>query len=487
LSGASRQLPAVALLALVAACSATRFERDPCTDHSQCRASFGFGAVCQSSGYCGPGSVARCDRAYPDDLLAGGARYRDAIVLGSLTDRSSPAQLIRERAIRLAFAEVNGVGGLDGRPLGVLLCDIQEDPRLDGSTRGEAAVETARLLANTLGVPALIGPAASTDAQAVAEAVSSAGTLVISPSATSQALVALELPASEERPGMLWTVAPSDRLQARVIADDLLARQVGRAYLLRETGLYGEGLANLIADRFRQGGGTLQIESLPSDARIAAATAAVPAEEAAEVVFISSQQRWIIEFLRQASAEPSFATRNVFLTDAAANQAVFDGAAEAAALFPRIRGTRPAPLDPSDYVYASFVAGYRAEYGGEDPTAATYSAHAYDAAWLALHGLAWAALRTGQITGLGMARGLRHLGQGDPTPLAPSSWKAALAALRAGRSLDLRGASGPLDYDLATRAPSGAIEIWGVAGENGRFSMTPLEVKEATDLQKETR
>ena len=167
---------------------------------------------------------------------------------------------------------------------------------------------------------------------------------------------------------------------------------------------------------------------------------------------------------------------------------MFDGAAEAAALFPRIRGTRPAPLDPSDYVYASFVAGYRAEYGGENPTAATYSAHAYDAAWLALYGAAWSALRTGQVTGPGHgARPAAPRRGATPTPMLPSSWKAALAALRAGRSLDLRGASGELDYDLATRAPSGAIEIWGVAGENGRFSMTPLEVKEATDLQKETR
>jgi ABC-type branched-subunit amino acid transport system substrate-binding protein len=228
------------------------------------------------------------------------------------------------------------------------------------------------------------------------------------------------------------------------------------------------------------------VESLPSQGHVAGAVASVPAGEEAEVVFISSQQSWIIEFLRQASAQPGFASRNIFLTEAAANQAVLDGAAEAAGLFPRIRGTRPAPLDPSEYVYASFVAGYRAEYGGEDPAAATYSAHAYDAAWLALYSAAWSALHLGAVRGPGMARGLRHLGAGEPTPLLPSSWKGAQAALRAGRSLDLRGASGDLAYDLATRAPAGSIEIWGVAAENGRFSMTPLAVKETTDLPKET-
>jgi branched-chain amino acid transport system substrate-binding protein len=500
LSGASRSPIAVGLLALGAACSATRFDRDPCTAHSQCRASFGFGAICQSDGFCGSPALPRCDRAYPEDLLSDGARYREAIVLASLTDRSSPAQLVRERAIRLAVKEANAGGGLEERPLGVVQCDIQPDPGArapaetppspqsggDGRPRNQAAVETARQLAATLGVPAILGPATSAEAQAVWEAVGPVGSLVISPSATSHALAALEQGATDEQPGLLWTVALPDRLQAQVIADDLLARQVGRVHLLRETGLYGEGLASLIADRFRQGGGTLQVESLPSEAHIAAAAASIPADDEAEVVFISSQPRWIIEFLRQASGQPGFASRNIFLTDAAADQAVLDGAAEAAGLFPRIRGTRPAPLDPSEYVYASFAAGYRAEYGGQDPAAATYSAHAYDAAWLALYGAAWSAQHLGAVSGPGMARGLRHLGAGEPTPVLPSSWKGALAALRAGRSLDLRGASGDLAYDLATRAPRGSIEIWGVAAENGRFSMTSLEVKETTDLPKET-
>ena len=137
---------------------------------------------------------------------------------------------------------------------------------------------------------------------------------------------------------------------------------------MRETGPYGEGLASLVSERFRAGGGSLQIESLPSNARIEAAVAAAPDDDA-EVLFISSQQSWIVAFLQAGCAvSPRLHGRNIFLTDAAANQAVFSAAAGAAALFPHVRGTRPAPLDPDEYVYASFVAGYRAEYGGENPT-----------------------------------------------------------------------------------------------------------------------
>jgi hypothetical protein len=41
----------------------------------------------------------------------------------------------------------------------------------------------------------------------------------------------------------------------------------------------------------------------------------------------------------------------------------------------------------------------------------------------------------------------------------------------------VRGASGDLNYAPDARAPSGAIEIWGVATEDGRFSTTTLEIK----------
>jgi branched-chain amino acid transport system substrate-binding protein len=463
-----------ATLVLAVGCSATRFEHNPCTSDSQCRASFGFGAVCQQDGFCSAARLPRCDRSYPDDLLTAPARYADAIVLASLTDRASPAQLTREKAIRLAFKEVNAAGGLPGRPLAVLQCDIQQNPQLDGATRTQAAVATAGTLSRALGVPAIVGPATSADVQEVWDVVRGSGTLVLSPSATSPTLTRLEPELSDDHPGLLWTTAPTDLLQGQAIADDLLARNVSRVYVMRETGPYGEGLASLVSERFRAGGGSLQIESLTSDARIEAVVAAAPDDDA-ELVFISSQQSWVVAFLQAVANQPRLHGRSIFLTDAAANQAVFSAAAGAAVLFPQVRGTRPAPLAADEYVYASFVAGYRAEYAGENPNDATYSAHAYDAAWLALYGAAWAALQEGTVTGAGIGRGLRRISGGAATPMLPSSWKAVLVAFAAGRAIDVRGASGELNYDPATKQLSAPIEIWGVASEDGRFVTTPLD------------
>jgi hypothetical protein len=149
---------------------------------------------------------------------------------------------------------------------------------------------------------------------------------------------------------------------------------------------------------------------------------------------------------------------------------VLMNAAAAAKLFPRVRGTRPAPRDAKDYVFASFVANYKAEYGGEDPTAATFSHHAYDAAWLALYGSAWSRLReNGVVSGLGIARGLRHVsGGGTPIPIIPSSWATVVAAFRNGAAVNLSGASGELDFDPVTRSVVAPIEIWAI--ENGAIA-----------------
>lgn len=460
----------VALLVLALGCSATRFDRSPCQDHAECRDAFGFGAVCNPQGLCEQTQqFARCDAAYPADLLARPERYHDAVVFGSLMDRSSAPHLVRERAARLAIKQA---GDLAGPAVGLVMCDIAPDltGRLDGRSRTAAAVASAHYLVDTLGVPALIGPSASTDVEQVWQVVRGAGAAMISPAATSPTLTALEPTSSEERPGLLWRLAPPDSLQGRVIADDMLARNVRRVAVVRENGAYGEGLAAVFSDRFAAAGGSFELLPVSDDGQIAGAAGAVGGAE--EVLFISSQQDWVTRFLTATAALPSSDGRHLFLTDAAASVSVFKGAAAAAALFPRIRGTRPAPRNPDDYVMATFVANYRAEYADEDPTTAAFSAHAYDAAWVALYGAAWSQFRGGTVTGIGISRGLRHLSAGPPLAIIPSSWAAVMAAFRAGRGVNVSGASGELDFDPVTREAAAPIEVWKVSGAGGQLEIT---------------
>jgi branched-chain amino acid transport system substrate-binding protein len=472
-------LPGLLVATVALGCSASAADYQACATHADCRAAFGFGSICGTAGLCEQARLTeRCDASYPEDLFTSPGRYRQAIVLGSLMDRSSPAHVIRERAARLAVKAAADAGGIDGKPVGMVFCNVAQRSELDDLPRPAAAVAAGRYLASTLGVPAIVGPSASTDVQQVWEAVRAVGTVVMSPAATSPALTALEPISSDRQPGLLWRTAPPDSLQGTVIAEDMLARGVARARIIRESGPYGEGLASVFAERFKGGRGVLEIESITAETQIAGAAAAAASADIPEILFISSQQDWIVKFLNAAGPQAEFARKTIFLTDAAANQAVLNGAAGAAAsLFPRVRGTRPAPRDASDYVLASFAADYRAEYRGENPLAATFSAHAYDAAWLVLYGAAWSVLQEKAVTGRGIARGLRRLRAGTVTPLLPASWAGVLAAFREGGSLDVSGASGELDFDPVSRELRAPIEIWAVEEADGKPVLVHVDTK----------
>jgi branched-chain amino acid transport system substrate-binding protein len=470
---------------LVAACSSDGFAFRRCQTDVDCRNAFGFGSVCASSGYCSDVHPnARCASTYPEDLFSQPGQYRNAVVFASLMDHSSDAHMTREHAIRLAFKGVNDAGGLGAggpgtREFGLVMCDIAKSADYDDLSRTDAAVASASFVSNRLGVAAIVGPSASTDAERVWQAVRGSGTLVISPAATSPALSGLEMNTSDENPGLLWRTAPTDALQGRVIADDMMERKVPVVYVIREVGAYGEGLASVFSDRYRQGGGTVTLISISSEAQAAEAAGAVAAADPGEILFVSSQQSWIISYLKAAANQPAYATRAIFLTEAAANQEVLTGSATAAALYPHVRGTRPAPRDPNDYVFASFIADYRAEYAGALPTTANFSAHAYDAAWLALYGAAFAQQSEGRITGAGIGRGLRRVSMGMEVPIVPAQWLSVGAAFRAGSSINVRGASGDLDYNPVTRDLTAPIEIWTIrmGPTGGQFTMVRLDTR----------
>jgi branched-chain amino acid transport system substrate-binding protein len=468
-------LPHVAL----AGCTLTKFDHAGCEDHAECRAVFGFGAVCNAEGLCQNASpIARCGGApFPEDLFLRPELYRDAVVVGSLMDHSSGAHLVREKAVRMAVKEASQAGGLEGHKVAAVFCDIAEDSRYDALPRSDAAAAAAEYLSATLGISAIVGPLASDDTMRVSQRVRSTDTVVMSPAATSLSLGALEPPPSDAAPGLLWRVAPPDSLQGTVIADDMLERNVTEAVVIRESGLYGDGLAQVFQDRFTSKGGHARVEAIEADTQIAEKVVAAAGDGAQDVLFISSQQDWVIKFLNAASGQSGYQSKEIFLTDAAANQAVLDGAAVAAPLFSRVRGTRPAPRSLDDYVFASFAADYKAQYAGEDPTTATFSAHAYDGTWLVLYGAAWSLLREGGVSGMGIARGLRNVSSGANINVIPSSWQLVLSAFRMGGSVNLSGASGEIDFDPETKNVTAPVEIWHIDSIGGQATIAHVSTK----------
>jgi branched-chain amino acid transport system substrate-binding protein len=454
-------------LLLATSCTLTRTTVDSCASNADCRAAFGVGRTCGSEGLCEAARISpRCTTTFPADVLTRTESYPGVMLVGALMDRSVESQRARENAIQLAATQVNEAKGVDGHLFGVVFCDVAESAAYDSAKRTDAAVASARYLADVLGVSAIVGPSSSTDALAVFEAVKDLDVVVISPSATSPALTGVDVKTpSDALPGLLWRTAPPDTLQGAAIVRHLRAAfpTVTNVALVSEKGPYGDALAAVFTAGFAQSGRTVTPFPYGTSSERDAAIVGAGATGAKVVLFFSSLTADGIAFLNAAQSLPSYATTNLFLTDSAANKDLLTGAASATAAFPRVIGSRPAvPKGPTfDLFKTSYTAGFR-----QDPNTFSFVSHSYDAAWLAFYGTARALRLERRVTGLGIARGLRSLSdETAEVPVTPASWARITDALGSGGTVNLVGASGPLDYDAATEETTGFVDIWKISAD----------------------
>lgn len=475
----------------IAGCSLTSIDRRDCVDDAGCAAVFGAGYTCHPSGLCaapelgcvenqdcrtlnGFGSICadqicqlatltvRCDATFPDRLLER-EDLADFVVVGNLMDRNNLSQQAREKAARLAVLQANDAGALGERKLGMVFCNVGEDASLDTLSREEAAVASATWLVDVLGVPAIVGPSSSGDTQAVFNAVRGAGVMVISPSATSPVLTGQDnTNPTDEQPGLLWRTAPPDSEQGRLIADDMIGRGITSVAVVNEVGPYGDELSRVFQEEFKSTENetptSVIVIQYREEGEIGDVTAQAATLGVEEVLFLSSQSEHVERFLNAAGTNPGFDDTGIFLSDSGA---AIDLMGTLSTRFPAIRGTRPQL--PVGTTFEAFRASYAAENAGEDVTQFTFAAHAYDAAFLTLLGIAWATEQETSVSGETIARGLRQVSTGTPTPLQQSRWQNAIQAFREGTSIDVEGASGQLDFDPDTEEPGGKFECWRIA------------------------
>jgi len=470
---ARRTRPLVLLMVGLAGCSLGNTDVGECESTAQCRTAFGFGSVCSAEGFCEAAPVeSRCASTFPPDLFDSPTEHADRIVFGNLMDRSLATHRARELSARLALKQANGEGGIAGRPLGLVFCTVEEDLEFDELSRMDAAVYTARYLVNTLELPGLIGPASSDDVQAVFLDLADRDIVIVSPSATSPALTPLDPEqVDDDNPGRLWRTAPPDSLQGAAIAFDMREPGAGREAVVDEVavihavGAYGEALSAVFAEEFTRLGGTATLTAFANENERDEAIATAATSGVDEVLFVSSQTEDSIDFMNAAAVNGGFDGKRIFLPDAAANSDLLQRADPAR--FPVVRGTRQAPRDPAeDLVYGQFVGAYAGEYG-ENVNQFSFTANAFDAAWLLAYGAAWALQQEGGLSGGGIARGLRRVSAGTSLDVVPSSWLPVLDEFREGVSVNLNGASGDLDFDPATEETSGRIQTWRIDDEGG--------------------
>jgi branched-chain amino acid transport system substrate-binding protein len=472
-----RGIVSLSCVGVMSACSPVPVDRTECTSNADCRSAFSFTWTCEpDSGFCVEQELpARCGKSYPPDLIEDPEAYKDHIILGSLYSFTQHNDTLQ--ASELAVRQVNENNGLEGRKYAMLHCDYESDENIDMSDglNDIAAVEMlAPFLADVVGAPAIVGPRGSSRAEATYNAVRDLDVVVMTPSATSPSLTVLDtsMP-TDEAPGMLWRTAPPDSLQSRVIAGDVFDRGITRAAIVFQTGAYGDSLAALFVTRFQELGGE-QPQQFPFaqgtdfSGQVAAVAEGIRNGEFEEVLFLSSDIADYVTFVNSAVAtadlQEQFTTGldgGVFFADASRDPQLIEGTADATQLYPKIRGSRP--KSPESAEFNAFAAAYTSTYGEEVGSA--FSPHAYDGSWMVIYGTAWSQYQRDEISGLGIAQGLRKLTGGPPPVLSvqPISWSSVIDAFRGGRTLDIVGASGDLDYDLSVEETSNPIEVWQIA------------------------
>ena len=461
-------------LVLASSCTFTRTTVDTCTQNADCRGAFGVGRICGDDGLCAAAPAnPRCATTFPEDVFSRPDSYPGVLLVGALEDRSVASQQARENAIRLAASQVNQNSGVDGRLFGIVFCDIAEDTKYDSLKRTDAAVASAKYLANVVGVSSIVGPSSSTDALAVYDNLdgtkktgASADVVIISPAATSPQLTGYDVPAATDNlPGLLWRTAPPDTLQGAAIVREVLTAYptVTNVVVIEEKGSYGDALTEVFTRGFASGSRTVTPFSFGNANERDAAVVTAGSSGAPIVLFISSQTADGVAFLNAASGGAGYAKTTLFLTDSAANTDLLNGTAAAKTLYPRVVGSRPAV--PSGNTYNLFQASFRATYQA-DPNQYSFVAHAYDATWLAFYGTARALRVDKKVTGTGIARGLRSISDGGAEiAVTPANWETIIDTLGTGGTVNVVGASGRLDYDPSTEETTGLVDIWKISGD----------------------
>jgi branched-chain amino acid transport system substrate-binding protein len=168
----------------------------------------------------------------------------------------------------------------------------------------------------------------------------------------------------------------------------------------------------------------------------------------------------------QALAGTTAASAKFYFTDGAKDAtAMFDPALSAGVktIISNSQGT--APASPSGIVYDTFRANFNAKFQ-RDAAGFSFTAHAYDATYVGAYGVIWASRQNDAYDGNQVAEGMIKLSAGTATDISFGAWSTGKTALANGTGLDLKGASGELNFNPDTGEAPGNIEIWNVVSNN---------------------
>jgi branched-chain amino acid transport system substrate-binding protein len=279
--------------------------------------------------------------------------------------------------------------------------------------------------------------------------------------------------------GLIWRTAPSDSLQAKVLAtlvppvSDM--KVIDLVYVDKDP--YAFGLQQAFTSAY-----TGKVSKTVVFESGAAATVVGQMDSSPDYALLiaNDDDPPLVAGLQSA---PGQAMTQYLMTDAALAPTLW-GPANMRVGWPmlgRIRGTAPGlptDPDPSAAVYRAFSSDYEGRFK-EDPSNTAWVANAYDAVYVVAIAAAAAGPRP---TGTAIAANMHRLSNksAKAIPVGINSYGTAVQALQlsATATIDLYGASGPIDFDPATGdIISAPIEVWKIVMDaNGNPTFTAASV-----------
>lgn len=375
---------------------------------------------------------------------------------GAASDESDSQAL---NATLLALDEVNQ-RGVGGKQIALHFCDTAND--------ADRTKKQATWLVNEKKVAAVL-TAGSSQTLAAAAVTIPANVLAMAYSASSPELTSL--PDTNGGPvGLVWRTSPSDAIQGTVIAN--LLRSDSRFGSPAKVGIiyvddpYGQGLYNIISDKLNSGSPRIANRgfSYTKHGDVADAVTQLDMYDPDLTVLVGFADD-AVNILKQSASKPNLkrapaGTHRWFFSDAVKDAAMLSDPT-AAAQAQGFYGT--APAQGTGQAFSTFSSRFTDKYKN-NPGEYAYTSNAYDAMYLLALGASYSLGTTNAVTGPKMAEGLTKMSTGTSgtiTQLTSSNFTYLSAELAAGRSINVEGASGHLDFDAAGEAPS-PVELWQV-------------------------
>jgi branched-chain amino acid transport system substrate-binding protein len=374
-----------------------------------------------------------------------------SIYLGLIVPLTSERQHVQEikHSIDLAVGEINSQGGVLGRKLELVTAD-------DGDNN-ELTVRYADTLIRKYHISALIGPTSSRRLLHLAKSYPTPPTLIISPSASSSEISALD------DNDLVWRTTPSDRHQAKIAAEHIFnGLKKKKVSILYVRDAYGIGLLKEFKDSYK---GTILAEvnysprvnakTFDFSEKIDSLVAGEP-----DVIYLITGGAHAPAITREIGhrRKPHSKHPLVFSVDAVKTP---DFLKEAdAQIIEGMYGTSVVTAKSS-----AFQKKFADKYGAL-PTS-SYCERAYDIAFI----LALAIEEARSTNCDDIKQKIRSVTTGG-MPVTPGDFWFARGKIQMSENIYFLGASGKMTFDANGDLANGQFEVWRIV--NGKFVSTPV-------------